>query len=285
MNVSLYVITHKKAQFPQDSTYKPLLVGKRDDSLGVALSDTTGDSISSMNQYYSELTGHYWIWKNDSISDIVGLCHYRRFLWLKDVPWRIAHKLFPTLASCERYLAPKAVPAMLEGHDVILPRVAPFSCEHVGEQFINSHGQEHYDQMISAIRRATPEYMEALERVLQRRWIYFANILIARKPLFDDYSAWLFCVLRAVEAEVDLKDPKNLRLFGYISERLLNVYVEHHHLKTREVPLINIGSRETYCVDDWYRDFRYLKRRYFPGVVTLEEKVRGRFRKGSLSNS
>ena len=33
-----------------------------------------------MNCYYSELTGLYWIWKNDHETEYVGTCHYRRFL-------------------------------------------------------------------------------------------------------------------------------------------------------------------------------------------------------------
>lgn len=76
----IYVITHKKYDnIVENDVYTPLFVGaKGKESFGY-LRDDTGDNISEKNQYYSELTGLYWIWKN-SDSDIAGLNHYRRIL-------------------------------------------------------------------------------------------------------------------------------------------------------------------------------------------------------------
>ena len=46
------------------------------------LHDNTGENISTENEYYGELTGLYWIWKNTDIQDddIVGFCHYNKCL-------------------------------------------------------------------------------------------------------------------------------------------------------------------------------------------------------------
>ena len=80
MNTSIYVLTHKKFDVPYDKTYLPLQVGSAShDHLGY-LTDDSGDNISALNCYYSELTGVYWVWKNVKDKDIVGVCHYRRFL-------------------------------------------------------------------------------------------------------------------------------------------------------------------------------------------------------------
>lgn len=60
--------------------YVPLQVGTAINSLLGYLRDDTGDNISALNGYYSELTGLYWIWKNVHNINYVGTCHYRRFL-------------------------------------------------------------------------------------------------------------------------------------------------------------------------------------------------------------
>ena len=52
------------------------------------LCEKNGENISSLNKYYGELTGIYWIWKNVankmSSKDKIGNCHYRKF-WLNDM--------------------------------------------------------------------------------------------------------------------------------------------------------------------------------------------------------
>ena len=71
---------HKKFDVPNDPMYVPLQVGAEGKEPLGYVRDNTGENISALNCYYSELTGVYWIWKNDTESDIVGVCHYRRYL-------------------------------------------------------------------------------------------------------------------------------------------------------------------------------------------------------------
>ena len=80
MDIKIYTLTHKKFDVPPDPLYVPLQVGREGkENLGY-LCDNTGENISSLNCYYSELTGLYWIWKNDHEAEYVGTCHYRRYL-------------------------------------------------------------------------------------------------------------------------------------------------------------------------------------------------------------
>ena len=76
----IYVMTHKKCEIPENKLYSVMQVGSAlHDDLGY-LRDDTGDNISEKNPYYSELTGMYWVWKNDHESTVTGICHYRRYL-------------------------------------------------------------------------------------------------------------------------------------------------------------------------------------------------------------
>lgn len=63
-----------------DKLYVPLHVGRACGEDFGYQGDDTGEQISALNCYYSELTGFYWIWKNCHDVDYVGTCHYRRYL-------------------------------------------------------------------------------------------------------------------------------------------------------------------------------------------------------------
>ncbi|MBR0472284.1 MAG: DUF4422 domain-containing protein [Methanosphaera sp.] len=57
-NISIYVITHKKYDFPHDSIYKPLFVGayNKKETFGYLRDDQGNENISDKNYYFSELT-------------------------------------------------------------------------------------------------------------------------------------------------------------------------------------------------------------------------------------
>ena len=274
MKISIYIATQAEREFPKNESYIPLMVGKPNEHLSKGLNDSTGDSISIKNPFYCELTGHYWIWKNDNQSDVVGLCHYRRFLWLSDIPRRLCRKTFKSIGDCETLLDTQNVGEILKSgnYDIILPRPYAFSGGDIKSQFIDAHGEEGYLLMIDAIKRNCPEYMKSFDDVFSRRFEYFGNLMIANKSLFNEYSEWLFKLLRDIEERIDLSDKKNLRLPGYIGERLLNLYVVHNNFKIKEVPQIFISDNDS--EKDLYMNLRYIKRRYFAGVLTLEENIR-----------
>lgn len=48
--------------------------------------NVVGYHINHLNQFYSEITTLYWVWKNQIRSEVIGFCHYRRiFTHIMDV--------------------------------------------------------------------------------------------------------------------------------------------------------------------------------------------------------
>ena len=266
--IKIYVAAQQPLDLSLDN-YVPLMVGRSD----VEPNDSTGDSISARNKFYCELTGHYWIWKNDRQSDIVGLCQYRRYLWLDRPPLTLCSRNFRSADECRQHLDARNLSSLLDGCDIILPMRYAFSRDNIETQFVRAHRRENFELMIQSIGRTNAEYLPTARKVFARRTAYLANLLIARKSLFDEYSRWLFGVLFDVEENIGLNDA-NARMLGYMGERLLNVYVEHNRLRVREVPLIFIGAEEDSARIDW----RYVKRRYLPTLLTVEEKIRRGFK-------
>ena len=65
---------------------------------------------------------------------------------------------------------------------------------------------------------------------------------IMNKKNFDNYCKWLFDILFEVEKRVDMSNYTDYekRLFGFLSERLLNVWLEENNLKLKELDVYNV---------------------------------------------
>ena len=67
-------------------------------------------------------------------------------------------------------------------------------------------------------------------------------MFIMKRNDFDFYSSWLFSILSKVEEVTDLSDytVAEARIYGYLSEILLNVWVMHNKLNIKYLPMIEI---------------------------------------------
>lgn len=70
------------------SNSSPLEVGAENrNNFLYKLKDNSGDNISNQNEYFGELTGLYWVWKNCKEykpTDIIGFIHYNKGFQLSD---------------------------------------------------------------------------------------------------------------------------------------------------------------------------------------------------------
>ena len=64
-------------------------------------------------------------------------------------------------------------------------------------------------------------------------------MFICRKELADKYFEWLFDILDKAMDEIDFSSygENQKRIFGFLSERLINVYVQKNNLKIKEKPI------------------------------------------------
>ena len=220
MITKIYVCTHKKFTPPNDDLYVPLHVGKAiSDDLGYK-GDDKGDSISHKNKSFCELTGLYWIWKNSN-ADIVGLCHYRRYL--------IKNESFLTKNYIESLLTQ-------QGYDIIVPASGWSPYKTNKDHYYSTHFAKDYKCMKQVLTEKYPDYVPAFDRFSHTNLASLANIIITRKEILNEYCNWLFDILFEVETRTDLSgyDSFQVRLFGYLSERLLRVWLFMHNYKIKE---------------------------------------------------
>ena len=243
--IRIFVACHKAFPVPQNEMLCPIHVGAglSSDVIHDFLRDDAGENISALNRRYCELTAQYWAWKNVK-ADYCGFFHYRRYLYSDTCakqPYII--RPVPTEKELER-LGFQDFPQLIGQYDLIAP---------IGENMYISV-REHYgsarfhhakDLALAEqiIRERYPAYAPAMEKYLSGSVCYFGNIYIMAWPVFDDYCRWLFGVLAEFDRRADVTGygPQELRVDGYLAERLFGVYYTHwrDELRTLELPRVH----------------------------------------------
>ncbi len=262
-NIKILVCAHKEVPLPQHNYFFPIQAGTEiaDKPLSYA-HDNTGDNISYKNKNYCELTAHYWAWKNLTNVDIVGLNHYRRFFdFFRPFKAFSPDRSFADLNQFlkQPYVFPD-LESILNNYDIILSKTRnqPYD---MTTQYCVFHIVEDWNILRSVIAELTPEYLPAFEKRMDHSNVMsYYNMFITTWKHFDGYSEWLFRILGEMEKRIEISPyPGQARIFGYLSERLINVYCERHQLKIMHCPVIM-------PLDDfkeWYNpsNFRYTYRR------------------------
>lgn len=240
MKITVIVAVHKKYQMPEEKCYLPLHVGKEGKPEIGFIGDNTGENISSKNPYYCELTGLYWMWKNVD-ADYLGLVHYRRY-------FAGQHRMRGE-NRFEQILSEKEIKQLLMKSDIILPRKRRYFIENLYSHYAHTHYAEHLDQIRGILEQSCPEYLYAFDQVMKRTYGHMFNMFIMSKKKCNEYCQWLFPILEELEQRVELEDydPFQARLFGRVSELLMDVWIEKNGYKYQEVPVI--------CMErvNWFR--------------------------------
>lgn len=219
LSVAIFTATHVRFDPPSDPMYIPLHVGRASsDDLGY-LGDDTGDHISLINCFYSELTGLYWIWKNYSSADYVGLCHYRRYF----------------LNSKQELMQKADFIRILSEYDVIVSKPV-LSTQTYYEHYKDAHNINDLLTVGETILRLYPDYFPYFEEIMASHEFYSGNLFVAHKTLFNQYAEWLFTILKGSSQQIDTTgyDAYHRRVYGFLSEQLLFVWVKANHLQYYE---------------------------------------------------
>ncbi|RFU45992.1 DUF4422 domain-containing protein [Paraburkholderia sp. DHOC27] len=252
MKISVYVNYFNSAHLLDTNSLRPIQTGR---ALAVQklpmLGDDTGDNISRKNPAYCELTGQYWVWKNDKQSDYIGLMHYRRvFDFYPEMQNRtvdaaglvVEDRFTPDVLA--RYgLNDDSIQECVEGFDMVVAE--PWTVPAIdGKASIRDHYAQHHnvkDLELAGeiINSLYPDYYKDFKTVIGSSAGLFTNMFIFKRDIFEEYSEWLFKILDALDASIDVTNynASERRVIGYIAERLLGVFVTN---KIRNNPTLKV---------------------------------------------
>lgn len=229
--ITMYEVTHKKVDFiPNGRT--PIFVGNGE-NLENYLSDNTGDNISIKNKNYCELTAMYWIWKNDKESDFVSIEHYRRFFMKNGI-----------------IVSQKKILKDLCKSDIITSKTFKFS-KSIFEYYKEHHFSTDIEIIRNIILEKYPCYLSAFDNYFESNESCMLNMVACKKNIFDEYCVWLFDILFELEQKIDISDRDlyQSRVYGFLSERLLNVWLLEKKYKIKKY---NIFYLKKHKISSWF---------------------------------
>lgn len=246
MDIKILVIGHKEFDLPKKDGYRRMIVGSNKDSFcrKSDLRDDTEQNISEKNLYYSELTAIYWAWKNLTI-DAIGVVHYRRF--------------FMSERNQKKLISTEEIQDILTRVPVILPKKRHYFIETTWTQYKHAHHIEDLEKVRKEIEKHYPDDLPAFDSVMKKKSGHRFNMFIMKKEEFSAYCEWLFKILGEVEEVIPYKtyDAYNQRVFGFLSERLLDVWLIARTVAYKEIPY-KFTEKQNWLKKGWnfiYRKF------------------------------
>ena len=269
--LKILICCHKQCLLPPNTegVFLPIQVGA---SIAGTRLDMQGDdningapcdNISAKNKNYCELTAMYWAWKN--IRKIypnlqyIGLCHYRRFFSFTQTNFFDDTIVLPEPQIKQYKLNLDALKKYLKKHNCIAvkKRIYPYSLE---IDYAANHQSEDMRSLKAVIHDLFPDYDAAFTKIItQNNKLSSCNMFIMSFEDFSSYCNWLFTILEQAEKKIDISsyNPVQVRIWGYLAERLFNVYL---YKNKRKVKYLNIIKFDNTTADSPLRQFKkYIK--------------------------
>lgn len=249
-SIKIIVASHKKYQMPSDPLYLPVHVGAENKAPLGYTPDNTGENISDKNAYYCELTGLYWMWKNLK-ADYLGLVHYRRYFTV-----RKSSDKWGCIATEDQIFE------KLKKAQIILPRKRHYFIETNYSQYAHAHHAVDLDTTREIISEKYPSYLKAFDESMSRTVGHRFNMFVMSEKYLNEYCTWLFDILFELEKRLDISSYSDYdsRVFGLVSERLTDVWIDANGYKYVEMPVIFMEN------EHWIKKgFKFLKRKIKKG--------------------
>lgn len=269
-NIKILVCCHKTCELPKDpdGILFPIQVGAAisDVDLGMQRDDQVNgmscDNISAKNKSFCELSAMYWAWKNIKKIypnlEYIGLNHYRRFFSFTQKKI-FNDSIFVSEGKVRNYAIDKSkLIKCLSKRDVVMAK-SKFCKFSLDVDYSVCHISEDLRTLKKIIHEKYPEFDKAVYTVMtcnNRLSPYNMNVM--GWNLFNSYCTWLFDILFEVERNIDISNYNSvqIRIFGYMAERLFNIWVKHNNLNIEKLNILTFCEKKESSLFDCLSFFR-----------------------------
>lgn len=244
-SIKIFVTYKEKHEILKSDIFIPMQTGRAisTDVFDNMIGDDTGDNISSLNDYFCELSSIYWVWKNyDKIGnpDYVGFMHYRRHLsfntteFFNECIYGLVHHTNIDDNYLKKYcLTDDKILEIVKKNDMIVANkydVRRINFNNVYEHYKLSSSKLHiedYDKMLEILGKKYPSFISDAEYYNSNPYGYFTNIFVMKKNLFVDFCKWYFDILFDFYEYIKEKKYTQQEIRLYVSEWLFGIYMVH----------------------------------------------------------
>tara|TARA_B100000795_G_C22799321_1_gene440980 strand:+ start:2632 stop:3447 length:816 start_codon:yes stop_codon:yes gene_type:complete len=204
------------------------------------LDEKNGKNIFHLNNYYGELTGIYWIWKNQiekmNDDDKIGNCHYRK-LWLNNL---YLEKQKFSCSSLYSNLLKRDNPIILSNKNVQVQPII-FKNKNLISDFYEIHSTNIIEKSIEFLE---PKYQDAFKKHLNSNILFPLNMFITDVKSFKIYCEIIFPWLKKCHdlcQKNKLIKGDNLRLPAFMAERFTSFWFSQNPNKV-ELSYARLGN-------------------------------------------
>ena len=191
------------------------------------LNEKKGDNICSLNKYYGEATGIYWVWKNYlknlKKDDWIGFCQYRR-LWLNSYYDKKQKYNFSNLYS--NLLKDSNI--LLNSSETILLQPTIFKNENLLEQFDKIYGE---NLILNCLNFLPNKDKNDFINFLKGNRLSICNMFITKPHIYKQYCNDMFNWIEKCFnycKEKNLLTGHNIRLPIFMVERYTSFWFEKY---------------------------------------------------------
>ena len=220
--LSIYCLSQKEFTFFKHlpSNIIPIILGTNFDSKKY-LDDSEGENLKKYNNYLGELTGIYWVYKNElqkyKNDDWIGFCQYRRFFLDKiyEKNHNIDSNLFSKLLikTNEQFRNVNAI--------MIKPTVHK---QNIYDHFVNNHGEKLINESFKILDNNNSTLFR---KYLENNEYSICNMFITKPHVFKNYCEFIFPFIEKILnycIKENLCLNKNIRLPVFFIERFTSYW-------------------------------------------------------------
>ncbi|MGL2222846.1 DUF4422 domain-containing protein, partial [Oenococcus oeni] len=137
----------------------------------------------------------------------------------------------------DNVLNSKQLDDLFKNNQIVLPKKRNYYIQTNYSHYVHAHHAEAIDK---ARELMSPTYQISYDKIMKRTDQHLFNMLIMTRQQLDEYADWMFDILFKLEKEIDTStyDQYEKRVFGFVGERLLDIFLDANNKKYVEVPFV-----------------------------------------------